>query len=220
MEQISAALEEMSSSIRLTSDNINRANGIAAASASSAEQGGHAVSEASRAMAEIKDCTDRVNHGISLIGEIAFQTNLLAVNAAIQAAHAGEQGRGFNVVASEVRELAKRTSDAATQIALLTQESDLKVQTGATLTEKSGESLSAILLSVRTTKAIVTEITGASQGESAAIDQVTKALSNLDSTLQNTVNEVQRVDATAATVSVKAVALRNLVAHFITEPQP
>jgi methyl-accepting chemotaxis protein len=149
--------------------------------------------------------------------EIAFRTRLLALNAAVEAAHAGEQGRGFAVVASEVRQLAQRSSSAAREIGLLNQESDQKVNIGSELAVKSGRTLSDILACISTTNSVIKQIAETASQESAAIEQVSQAVSSLESFLHGTASEVQRVAITASTVSDNAHTLQRMVSHFVLE---
>jgi methyl-accepting chemotaxis protein len=162
LEETSASLEEITAAVRQSADNANQASQLAAGSKDTAEQGQEVVSKAITAMAEINAASAKISDIISTIDEIAFQTNLLAVNAAVEAARAGDEGRGFAVVASEVRSLAQRSAVAAKEIKVLIQDSLRKVDAGSGLVNRSGETLLGIVGSVKRVTDIVGEIAAAS----------------------------------------------------------
>ncbi len=135
-------------------------------------------------MTEINAASAKISDIISTIDEIAFQTNLLAVNAAVEAARAGDEGRGFAVVASEVRSLAQRSAVAAKEIKVLIQDSLRKVEAGSELVNRSGETLQGIVGSVKRVTDIVGEIAAASGEQSTGIEQVNTAMTQMDQVTQ------------------------------------
>ena len=141
LEETSASLEQITATVRNTADNARQASQLASASANSALEGEGVVAKAVVAMSEIDASSQKISDIISTIDEIAFQTNLLAVNAAVEAARAGDEGRGFAVVATEVRSLAQRSAVAAKEIKGLIQDSVRKVESGSALVNRSGETL-------------------------------------------------------------------------------
>lgn len=214
LEETSASLEEITAAVRQNADNAKEANVLAASSRDAAEQGGSVVSTAVSAMSEINAASAKISDIITTIDEIAFQTNLLAVNAAVEAARAGEQGRGFAVVASEVRNLAQRSAGAAKEIKLLIQDSLRKVDRGSELVNRSGETLQGIVTSVKHVTDIVGEIAAASAEQSAGIDQVNTAMSQMDRVTQSNSSQTDELSSTAQTLSEQSTRLLSLVQRF------
>ncbi|MFA6506103.1 MAG: methyl-accepting chemotaxis protein, partial [Treponemataceae bacterium] len=166
-EEVSSSVEEMAATIRQNSDNSQTTESVSAQAAQDAQEGGASVIESVAAMNEIAG-------KISIIEEIARQTNLLALNAAIEAARAGEAGRGFAVVASEVRKLAERSQMAASEITKL---SKATVEKAA----NAGSIIQRIVPDIRKTAELVQEISSASREQSSGVDQIGKAMIQLDS---------------------------------------
>jgi methyl-accepting chemotaxis protein len=214
LEQTAASLEEITVAVRHSADNASQASQLADGSKDSALQGQDVVSTAIAAMSEINVASARISDIISTIDEIAFQTNLLAVNAAVEAARAGEEGRGFAVVASEVRSLAQRSAIAAKEIKVLIQDSLRKVEAGSGLVNRSGETLQGIVSSVRRVTDIVGEIAVASGEQSAGIDQVNGAMSQMDQVTQANSAQTEQLSATAQSLSEQAAHLMQLVNIF------
>jgi methyl-accepting chemotaxis protein len=200
LEETASSMEEMTSTVKQNADNAGQANQLATAARDQAEKGGAVVGSAVKAMAEINDSSKKIADIIGVIDEIAFQTNLLALNAAVEAARAGEQGRGFAVVATEVRSLAGRSATAAKEIKELIQDSVRKVGDGSLLVTQSGQTLEQIVMSVKKVSDIVAEIAAASREQSSGIEQVNKAIMQMDEMTQQNAALVEQ--ATAASQSM------------------
>ncbi len=214
LEETSASLEEITAAVRQSADNANQASQLASGSKDTAEQGQEVVSKAITAMAEINAASAKISDIISTIDEIAFQTNLLAVNAAVEAARAGDEGRGFAVVASEVRSLAQRSAVAAKEIKVLIQDSLRKVEAGSGLVNRSGETLLGIVGSVKRVTDIVGEIAAASGEQSTGIEQVNTAMTQMDQVTQSNSAQTEELSATAQALSEQAAHLMDLVSTF------
>lgn len=214
LEETSASLEEITAAVRHSADNARQACQIADGSKNSALQGQEVVAKAISAMAEINVASARIADIISTIDEIAFQTNLLAVNAAVEAARAGDEGRGFAVVASEVRSLAQRSALAAKEIKGLIQDSLRKVDAGSALVNRSGDTLQGIVASVKRVTDIVGEMAASAGEQSAGIEQVNSAMTQMDRATQSNSAQTEEVSATAQSLSEQSAQLLDLVSSF------
>ncbi|MEC4889546.1 MAG: methyl-accepting chemotaxis protein [Nitrospira sp.] len=221
LEETSASMEEMTSTVKQNADNAKQANQLGLAARDVAEKGGAVTKRAIDAMGEINQSSKKIADIITVIDEIAFQTNLLALNAAVEAARAGEHGRGFAVVAAEVRNLAQRSASAAKEIKGLINESIQRVNDGSALVNQSGQTLEEIMVSVKRVTDIISEITAASQEQASGIDQVNKAIMQMDETTQQNAALVE--ETTSASQSMKAQAqelMRQVEAFKVTVNGP
>jgi methyl-accepting chemotaxis protein len=214
LEETASSMEEMTSTVKETADNAGQANQLALAARQQAEKGGTVVGAAVEAMSGINEASKKIADIIGVIDEIAFQTNLLALNAAVEAARAGEQGRGFAVVATEVRSLAGRSATAAKEIKSLIQDSVMRVEEGSKLVNESGRTLVEIVAAVNKVTDIVAEIAAASREQSSGIEQVNKAVMQMDGTTQQNAALVEQAAAASQSIVEQAQALTALVARY------
>jgi len=149
-----------------------------------------------------------------VIDGIAFQTNILALNAAVEAARAGEQGRGFAVVAGEVRSLAQRSAEAAREIKTLIQDATGRVDGGVRQVEAAGRTMDEIVSSVKKVNALVGEIAHASAEQLAGIEQVNRAIAQMDGNTQRNAALVQQTAESAQEMAAEAQHLVETVAKF------
>lgn len=214
LEETAASLEEITSAVKLNADNAQQASLLATQSRDTAEKGGRTVASAVNAMAEITQASKKISDIITTIDEIAFQTNLLALNAAVEAARAGEQGRGFAVVATEVRNLARRSATASKEIKTLIGDSVSKIDAGSAHINQSGEELHGIVQAVKRVTDIIQEIASASREQNTGINQVSKAVAQLDGVTQHNAAQTEELSATAQHLAGNARDLEQLVALF------
>jgi len=216
LEETAASMEELTSTVKNNSDNAQQANHVASSARGAAEKGGDIVSQAVNAMQQISESSNRIAEIIGVIDEIAFQTNLLALNASVEAARAGEQGRGFAVVATEVRNLASRSAEAAKEIKELIKDSVEKVNSGSELVNQTGDSLQDIVDGVKKVGDIIAEIAAASAQQSAGIEQVNMAITNMDEMTQQNAALAEETSAASAAMSENAVEMQTAVSFFKT----
>jgi methyl-accepting chemotaxis protein len=219
LEETASSMEEMTSTVKQNADNASQASQLATAARDLADKGGSVVGQAIRAMTEINDASRKIVDIIGVIDEIAFQTNLLALNAAVEAARAGEQGRGFAVVASEVRSLAGRSATAAKEIKGLIQDSVRKVGEGSQLVTQSGQTLDHIVTAVKKVSDIVGEIAGASREQSSGIEQVNRAVVQLDEMTQQNASLVEQASAASQSMADQAKGLSQMMERYQVSAQ-
>lgn len=219
LEETASSMEEMTGTVKQNADNARQANQLATAARDKAEEGGQVVSKAVTAMSEINTASKKIADIIGVIDEIAFQTNLLALNAAVEAARAGEQGRGFAVVATEVRNLAQRSAGAAKEIKALIKDSVEKVDDGTRLVDESGETLGEIVNAVKKVSDIIAEIAAASQEQSSGIEQVNKAVMQMDEVTQQNAALVEEAASASESLDEQAKGLQNLMEFFRVNEQ-
>jgi methyl-accepting chemotaxis protein len=204
----------MTATVKQTADNAGQANQLAMAARQQAEKGGAVVGSAVKAMSAINGASKKIADIIGVINEIAFQTNLLALNAAVEAARAGEQGRGFAVVATEVRNLAGRSATAAKEIKALIQDSVAKVDEGSKLVDESGRTLAEIVNAVKKVTDIVGEIAAASREQSFGIEQVNKAVMQMDATTQQNAALVEQATVASHAIVEYAQSLNAMISRY------
>jgi methyl-accepting chemotaxis protein len=214
LEETSASMEQMSVTVKKNADQAKLASQFAGETRVVADRSGAVVAEAVNAMSRIDDSSRKIADIITVIDEIARQTNLLALNAAVEAARAGEAGRGFAVVAAEVRSLAQRSSQAAKDIKDLITNSSTQVKEGVDLVNRTGSSLNEIVGSIKKVADIVADIATASAEQSTGIDQVNKALAQVDEVTQQNSALVEENAATAKTLEHQAAAMNERVGAF------
>ncbi|MGK5040321.1 methyl-accepting chemotaxis protein [Janthinobacterium sp. GB1R12] len=214
LEETASSMEELTSTVKQNADNARQANQLAASAAQVAVKGGEVVAQVVGTMESINASSNKIVDIISVIDGIAFQTNILALNAAVEAARAGEQGRGFAVVASEVRNLAQRSASAAKEIKTLIGASVEQVNAGSMLVAQAGSTMNDIVDSVQRVSDIITEITAASSEQSVGIDEINRAIGQMDAVTQQNAALVEESAAAAESMQHQAHNLAQVVSVF------
>jgi methyl-accepting chemotaxis protein len=214
LEETASSMEELTSTVKQNADNARQANQLAASASEVAGRGGEVVAEVVNTMSAINESSRKIVDIIGVIDGIAFQTNILALNAAVEAARAGEQGRGFAVVAAEVRNLAQRSAAAAKEIKMLIDDSVEKVHTGAELVNRAGETMEEIVESVKRVTDIMAEIAAASNEQTAGIEQINQAITQMDQVTQQNASLVEEAAAASESMQEQAGNLAQMVGVF------
>ena len=214
LEKTSSSMEQIAATVKKNAENAQQANSSAGSTRSVAERGGEVVAKAVGAMARIEDSSRKISDIIGVIDEIARQTNLLALNAAVEAARAGDAGRGFAVVAAEVRTLAQRSSQAAKDIKDLITSSNSQVKEGVDLVNRAGTSLDEIVDSIKKVAVIIADIANASAEQAGGIEEINRALGQMDEVVQQNSALVEENAATAKMLEHQAQAMNERVGTF------
>lgn len=214
LEETASSMEELTSTMKLNADNARQANQLALSASAVALKGGEVVSQVVETMNSINQSSSKIVDIIGVIDGIAFQTNILALNAAVEAARAGEQGRGFAVVATEVRTLAQRSASAAKEIKTLIGDSVDKVNAGTKLVDYAGVTMEEIVKSIRHVTDIVVEISVASQEQMAGIEQINRAIMQMDNVTQQNAELVEESAAASQSLKNQADTLLRVVSAF------
>jgi len=214
LEETASSMEELTSTVKQNADNARQANQLAIAASEVAIKGGDVMAQVVDTMGSINDSAKKIVDIIGVIDGIAFQTNILALNAAVEAARAGEQGRGFAVVAAEVRNLAQRSAQAAKEIKALIGDSVEKAEAGTKLVDQAGATMHAIVDSIKSVTDIMGEITAASQEQTAGIEQIKQAITQMDDVTQQNAALVEEAAAASQSLQDQAGSLAQVVSVF------
>ncbi|EEA02401.1 methyl-accepting chemotaxis sensory transducer [Burkholderia sp. H160] len=219
LQETASSMEELTATVRQNADNAQQASTLAENASQTAARGGEVVDQVIDLIADMSLGSNRIVDIIGAIEGIAFQTNILALNAAVEAARAGEEGRGFAVVAGEVRALAQRSASAAKEIRELIVSSVAKVENGSELATRAGATMAEIVSAAHNVTRIVSEISVASEEQSQGIEQINRAVTQMDEATQQNAALVEQAAAAAASLEEQAAALDGAVAVFrMTEP--
>ncbi|MBB3261978.1 methyl-accepting chemotaxis protein [Paraburkholderia bannensis] len=214
LQETAASLEQLSAAVRQNTAGAQEASGLAQGALSTVSRGADVVARVNETMSDISSSSRKVEEITGIIEGIAFQTNILALNAAVEAARAGEEGRGFAVVAQEVRSLAQRSGTAAKEIKELIAASVATVGTGARLVEEARHTMGEARDAVARVSHIMGEITAATREQSDGIEQVNRAIAQIDEVTQRNAALVEEAAASAQSLESQADALREAVSVF------
>lgn len=214
LTETTSSMSNMTDKVQENANSAKEANQLAMKAAESCKEGAISVTETIGAVSQIEASSSKMVNIVNLMDEIAFQTNLLAINASIEAAHAGEHGKGFAVVATEVRALAQRSANSAREIGVLVKDNLEKTKTGTELVEKSGEALAEIVSNINSVTDIVNLISDASNEQAAGINQINDAVANMQDMTQKNSSLVVQISNASADMENMAKELNELLAYF------
>lgn len=204
LEETSAVLEEITANVSSTTQKISQMSNFAKQVTDSASQGEILASKTTKAMDEINTQVGSINEAITVIDQIAFQTNILSLNAAVEAATAGEAGKGFAVVAQEVRNLASRSADAAKDIKQLVENANIKANEGKSIADEMIKGYSSLNINIDKTIELISDVASASNEQEAGIIQINDVVTSLDQQTQknaSVANETKNIAIKASTLA-------------------
>jgi methyl-accepting chemotaxis protein len=203
--------------IRSSAEHAATANGLARDTSEVARESGKVVSDVVGKMSQIDQAVQRMGEMIAAIEGIAFQTNILAINASVEAARAGSSGRGFSVVAAEVRTLAQRSASAARDIKNLIADSLQKVGEGSALATQAGVAMAHVVEKVGSVAELIDRVSSASDAQSSDVDRFCQGIDEMDSALGSNVEHVKNVASASGSMHEKAHTLRTAISAFLVE---
>jgi len=214
LRQTAASMRSLLEMVHSSTASARRAAELAGAATGSAHEGGEAVGQVVQTMATITEASAQIGEIVGVIDGIAFQTNLLALNAAVEAARAGEQGRGFAVVAAEVRALAQRSSQAAGEIRALIGSSVERIEKGARTATGASAKITHVSESIDQVSSMIGEVSHQADRENQEIDQLARAVQELDTLTQHNTRMVGSWTDTSAHLREELQRLSGLVQRF------
>ncbi len=216
LEETSSSIEEMASMTRQNADNAHQANILMMETSRVVEEANGSMGQLTGSMREISAASEETANIIKTIDEIAFQTNLLALNAAVEAARAGEAGAGFAVVSDEVRNLALRAAEAAKNTASLIEGTVKKVKDGGDIVAKTNEAFSKVTSGTQKIGGLVSEISAASNDQAQGIEQINKAVSEMDKVVQKNAASAEESASASEEINGQANKMKKFVADLVT----
>ncbi len=208
LEETAAAIEQVSSTVRQSTQSAAQMASYAQNVTKSNNIGKELAHKTSESMDEINEKVKAINESISIIDQIAFQTNILSLNAAVEAATAGEAGKGFAVVAQEVRNLASRSAEAANEIKSIVESATAKAQEGKEITSQMIEGYNDLNENIKTTIELIDDVASSSREQKVAMEQISQTINDLDKATQEN-----------ASLSTNISEMANVSSHLATQLQ-
>ncbi|MDO8359948.1 MAG: methyl-accepting chemotaxis protein [Devosia sp.] len=214
IEETSAAMEQLATTVVDNAKRAEAASTRARSVSKTAEETGEVMQKSNEAMERISSSSSKISNIIGMIDDIAFETNLLALNASVEAARAGDAGKGFAVVAVEVRRLAQSAAGASSEVKALIEQSANEVIGGSRLVAEATQKLVSMLDGVRESATLIEGIAQATQEQSSAISEVTTAVRQMDEMTQHNAALVEETNAAIEQTEAQASELDRIVEVF------
>jgi methyl-accepting chemotaxis protein len=214
IHELSSTISDIAKQTKINTEQAENAATLSEAVKKTAQKGSEQMSDMIQAVRDINDASNEIQKVIKVIDDIAFQTNILALNAAVEAARAGQHGKGFAVVAEEVRSLAAKSAEAASDTGTLIENSMEKAKLGVKIAEETSVSLSEIVTGINESSVIVKDIAESSQESRASIDRINHGIDQIAQVVSQNSATSQEAAATSAELSTQATLLESLVAEF------
>lgn len=214
IEELSASLNDVSQNVNTNAENSKKANMLAMASGEVAQSTLRDMQEMLSAMNQISASSESIHKVIQVIDDITFQTNILSLNAAVEAARAGIAGKGFAVVADEVRNLAQKSSESAKEITALIESTIAAVAQGEQIAQKTSTTFNELTKKIQDVVATVNDIATASEEQANTIQQITTGVDQISAVVQTNSATSEESAAASEELSGQANILNELVAQF------
>ena len=213
LEETAAALEEVTSTVISNSENAAKMSSFVKEVSMSAKKGQDLSNQTDKSMDDINEQVSAINEAITVIDQIAFQTNILSLNAAVEAATAGEAGKGFAVVAQEVRNLASRSADAAKDIKALVENATEKTNHGKTVANQMSKGYEDLYDGISNTIELINDVSNSSKEQQQAIEQINDAVTELDKVTQQNAAAASQISSQSGTIYDLSQKLVDTVSH-------
>jgi methyl-accepting chemotaxis protein len=217
IQELSASISQISERTKDNAQIADKTSKLSARIKDSAEKGSHQMDEMITAVGEINEASKNISKIIKTIDDIAFQTNILALNASVEAARAGQHGKGFAVVAEEVRNLASKSAEAAKDTGDMIQNSMDKAELGSRIAEETAASLNEIVTGINETSQLVAEIAQASDAQSTGISQINVGIDQVAQVVQQNSATAEQSAAASVEMSDQFNTLEQLISRFRLE---
>ena len=214
IEEITASINEIAVMTRTNAEDAGKANRIVIEAKEGALSGSEHMRDMMEAMNDINTASENISKIIKVIDDIAFQTNILALNAAVEAARAGQHGKGFAVVAEEVRNLAGKSAQAASETAELIEDSIRKVGKGSKIAEETAEALEKIVEAIDHIVNLTEASAKASNAQATATTQVDQALMQVSTVVQTNSSTSEQCAAASQELSAQAIRLLEMIGYY------
>ena len=214
IEELTASIADIASQTRDNAVKANNANSLSVSALESARRGNGQMESLRQAMRDINEASTDISKIIKVIDEIAFQTNILALNAAVEAARAGVHGKGFAVVAEEVRNLAGKSANAASETTALIEGSVQKAEAGARIADETARELQGIVEAADKAAELVADIAAASNTQATAIAQVNRGIEQMSQVVQTNSATAEEAAAASEQLYSQAELLKEKVHRF------
>ena len=214
IEQITASITDVAEKTKQNASQANAAAALVTGAIEDVKKGNEEMKEMVVAMQDINQSSESISKIIKVIDDIAFQTNILALNAAVEAARAGEAGKGFAVVAEEVRNLAAKSSSAATETAEMIEDSIRKVEKGSRIAYETEQALGEITKVVQQSENMIMEIAEASNYQATAIAQIDQAIEQVSQVVQTNSATSEECAAASQELASQAGRVREMVSVY------
>lgn len=214
IQQVTASIDEIAESTRGNSEKAKEANDMVYDVKQKAETGNQQMKDMIMAMEQINQASESISKIIKVIDDIAFQTNILALNAAVEAARAGVHGKGFAVVAEEVRNLAGKSAQAASETAEMIEDSVRKVEQGVKLAEETAHALDEIMVDIDKSVSVMNSIAEVAADQATSVTQIDQAIGQVSMVVQTNSATSQQCAAASAELLNQATTLKELMSNF------